>query len=57
MSGDRATNRFSGHESFVCRYGWLPKVYRAVKSDASLLRDDERATPVSYTHLTLPTKA
>jgi len=44
MSGDRATNRFSGHESFVCRYGWLPKVYRAVKSDASLLRDDERAT-------------
>lgn len=44
MSGDRPTDRFSGHESFVCRYGWLPKVYRAVTSDASLLRDDERAT-------------
>ena len=44
MSGDRFTDRFSGHESFVCRYGWLPKVYRAVKSDGSLLRDDQLAT-------------
>jgi len=44
MSGERPTDRFSGHESFVCRYGWLPKVYRAVEGDSSLLRDDERAT-------------
>jgi len=44
MSGDKPIDRFSGHESFICRYGWLPKVYRAVKNDASLLRDDERAT-------------
>lgn len=44
MSSDRQVNRFSGHESFICRYGWLPKVYRAVKNDASLLRNDERAT-------------
>lgn len=35
--------RFSGHESFVCRYGWLPKAYRAVAQDAFLLREEERA--------------
>jgi len=44
MSGDGQVIRFSGHESFICRYGWLPKVYRAVRKDASLLRNDERAT-------------
>lgn len=36
-------DRFSGHESFVCRYGWLPKAYQAVLADPELLRDDERA--------------
>lgn len=46
MSSERAIDRFSGHESFVCRYGWLPKVYGAVKKEPSLLRDDERATQV-----------
>lgn len=35
--------RFSGHESFVCRYGWLPKVYNAVQADATLLRSEENA--------------
>lgn len=35
--------RFSGHESFVCRYGWLPKIYRAVVSNPALLRDHEGA--------------
>lgn len=38
-----ATERFSGHESFVCRYGWLSKAYRAVAQDAYLLREEERA--------------
>lgn len=37
------TDRFSGHESFVCRYGWLPKAYQAVSVDPSLLKDEERA--------------
>lgn len=46
MSGERAMDRFSGHESFVCRYGWLPKVYRAVQKEPDLLRDDERATQI-----------
>lgn len=41
MSG--GVDRFSGHESFVCRYGWLPKVFRAVISDGALLRNEERA--------------
>jgi hypothetical protein len=36
-------DRFSGHESFVCRYGWLPKAYQAVTTDANLLRDEDRA--------------
>lgn len=36
-------DRFSGHESFVCRYGWLPKVYRAVQADGNLLRNEENA--------------
>lgn len=36
-------DRFSGHESFVCRYGWLPKAYQAVSADPGLLKDEERA--------------
>lgn len=36
-------DRFSGHESFVCRFGWLPKSYQAVSVDPGLLRDEERA--------------
>lgn len=40
---DRLEDRFSGHESFVCRYGWLPKVHRAVLQDPTILRDDLKA--------------
>ncbi|WP_319244044.1 DUF4007 family protein [uncultured Propionivibrio sp.] len=36
-------DRFSGHESFVCRYGWLPKAYQAVSVTPDLLKDEERA--------------
>ncbi|MBS0450083.1 MAG: DUF4007 family protein [Proteobacteria bacterium] len=36
-------DRFSGHESFVCRYGWLPKAYQAVAADQDLLRREEQA--------------
>lgn len=39
-------DRFSGHESFVCRYGWLPKVYAAVKTEGTLLRNEESAMNV-----------
>ena len=34
---------FSGHESFACRYGWLPKLYEAVQEDEKLFATDERA--------------
>ena len=33
---------FSGHESFACRYGWLPKLYEAVTDDPLLFSSDER---------------
>lgn len=36
-------DRYSGHESFVCRYGWLPKAYQSVLADPYLLKDEERA--------------
>ena len=34
---------FSGHESFACRYGWLPKLYEAVQRDEELFTSDEHA--------------
>ncbi|MBI3346979.1 MAG: DUF4007 family protein [Burkholderiales bacterium] len=46
MTDVKVAERYSGHESFVCRYGWLPKVYRAISSDPGLLRDEERAIQV-----------
>ena len=46
MTDGKLADRYSGHESFVCRYGWLPKVYRAVESEPGLLRDEERAIQI-----------
>ena len=34
---------FSGHESFACRYGWLPKVYEATLEDPLLFESPEKA--------------
>ena len=34
---------FSGHESFPCRYGWLPKLYEAVEQEPEIFSSDERA--------------
>ena len=34
---------FSGHESFACRYGWLPKLYEAVNDNPALFSSDEGA--------------
>ena len=31
----------SGHESFSCRYGWLPKLYEAVTGDPRVFFSDE----------------
>lgn len=35
--------KFSGHETFPCRYAWLPKAYAALDGDVAALADDERA--------------
>jgi hypothetical protein len=40
---ERGYEVFSGHESFVCRYGWLPKLYEAVTEDSALFMDDDDA--------------
>lgn len=39
-----ATFKFSGHETFACRYAWLPKAAQAVSVDGSILtsaREDD----------------
>lgn len=38
-----AAFRFSGHESFACRYAWLPKAYRAISRNPSIFFDEEEA--------------
>lgn len=35
--------KFSGHESFVIRYGWLPRLYEAVAHHPDVFSSDERA--------------
>ncbi|GAA4389457.1 DUF4007 family protein [Hymenobacter koreensis] len=35
--------RFSGHESFPCRYTWLPKAYRTIHNNPLLFADDNHA--------------
>lgn len=35
--------RFSGHETFACRYAWLPKAYEALCEDEHLFRDEDEA--------------
>ena len=35
--------RFSGHESFACRYAWLPKAYRALVENPATFVDMEQA--------------
>lgn len=40
---EREFEVFSGHESFVCRYGWLPKLYEAVQREPELFAKDDEA--------------
>lgn len=35
--------RISGHESFPCRYAWLPKVVRGIKKEPHLFSNEEDA--------------
>jgi hypothetical protein len=32
--------RFSGHETFACRYSWLPKAARVVDEDALIFASE-----------------
>lgn len=34
---------FSGHETFPCRYAWLPKAFLAINTDPKAFADDEQA--------------
>lgn len=38
-----AQYRISGHESFACRYTWLPKAVRGISEDPELFADDDDA--------------
>jgi hypothetical protein len=35
--------RFSGHETFPCRYAWLPKAFLTIENDPTAFADDEAA--------------
>lgn len=35
--------RFSGHETFVCRFAWLPKVVRSLERNPLLFKDEDNA--------------
>lgn len=35
--------RFSGHETFACRFAWLPKAVRLILEDPGALSDDDTA--------------
>jgi hypothetical protein len=35
--------RISGHESFPCRYTWLPKAVRGLDANPRLFADEEQA--------------
>ena len=35
--------RFSGHETFPCRYAWLPKAYRSLTQNPQIFGDEEEA--------------
>ncbi len=35
--------RYSGHETFPCRYAWLPKAFAAIEADPNAFSDDEGA--------------
>lgn len=37
------TFRFSGHESFACRYAWLPKAYRAICDNSRIFQTEDAA--------------
>jgi hypothetical protein len=43
LEPERANFRFSGHETFPCRYAWLPKAFLALEENATLFSVEEDA--------------
>jgi hypothetical protein len=43
LAGSNDVLRFSGHETFACRYAWLPKAYRGLKADPAMFVDEQTA--------------
>lgn len=43
ISQQPQTFRFSGHETFACRYAWLPKAYRAIAANPQIFFDEDAA--------------
>lgn len=43
LSQEHPSFRFSGHETFACRYAWLPKAYRAINADSSIFFNEDAA--------------
>ncbi len=35
--------RYSGHETFPCRYAWVPKAFAAIEADHGAFADEEKA--------------
>ena len=35
--------KFSGHETFACRYAWLPKALQAIQRDPRVFTDEDEA--------------
>jgi hypothetical protein len=35
--------KFSGHETFACRYAWLPKALHAIRNDPRIFADEDQA--------------
>lgn len=35
--------KFSGHETFPCRYSWLPKAYEILETDSGVFKDEANA--------------
>ena len=43
LPGPKVNFRFSGHETFACRYAWLPKAVTALEAKPTLFTDEDDA--------------
>lgn len=43
MTALKSSVRYSGHETFVCRYAWLPKVISELEKNHALFADEDSA--------------